>query len=97
MKIAICDDELYFRERIKKIIAAYMGEKGFQYSIDCFESGVEFLKSGYQKTAYEIIFLDINMKEIDGIETAKAIRNGMPGTYIVFVTAYVVIHWKDTD
>ena len=36
-----------------------------------------------------IIFLDIKMDKIDGIETAKRIREVEENTYIVFVTAFI--------
>jgi DNA-binding LytR/AlgR family response regulator len=36
-----------------------------------------------------MIFLDINMEEIDGIETAREIRKITKNTYIVFVTAFI--------
>lgn len=38
---------------------------------------------------YDAIFLDINMKEMDGLETAERIRKLSKTVYIVFVTAYI--------
>ena len=38
---------------------------------------------------YQIIFLDINMKQMDGIETAKNVRAYTEESFVVFVTAYI--------
>lgn len=89
LRIAVCDDEEYFRKRMKQIISEYMTVRNYDYAISCFESGESFLESGSQKFDYNIVFLDVNMKEMDGIETARAIRKLSPDTYIIFVTAYI--------
>lgn len=88
--IAICDDEEHFLSYEKKLIAGYMGDAGYQYEIDTFSSGVEFLAMGEKVSEYDIIFLDINMDDLDGIETARQIRTyAKDNTYIVFVTAFI--------
>lgn len=87
--IAICDDEEYFQKRVQQLIMNYMDEKGYKCKIDIFSSGEEMTKLGTDISKYSIIFLDINMKELDGIETAKQIRKITKDTYIVFVTAFI--------
>ena len=54
-----------------------------------FASSKEFLELGIELVQYDIIFLDINMDEIDGIVTAQKIREYSSEVYIVFVTAYI--------
>ena len=44
IKIAICDDELLFREQMQKIIATYMELHGYAYQIDLFSSGLELIE-----------------------------------------------------
>lgn len=87
--IAICDDEKYFRIREKQLIKKYMEKKACKCKIDVFHSGKEILELKKTISQYNIIFLDINMEEIDGIETAKEIRKITKDAYIVFVTAFV--------
>lgn len=89
LRIAICDDEKYFRKRMEQIVSEYMNIRNYDYAIKCFESGESFLESGSQSFEYDIVFLDVNMKEMDGIETARAIRKLSPDIYIIFVTAYI--------
>lgn len=57
--------------------------------IDTFSSGKEFVELGIEMVKYKIVFLDINMDELDGIMTAKKIRENSKDMFIVFVTAFV--------
>ena len=89
MKIAICDDEPYFSDRLKKYIMFYMREKNMNCAIDFFISGKSLLEKGFEIEKYNIIFLDINMEEIDGIQTAINIREFSQDIIIVFITAFI--------
>lgn len=88
-KIAICDDENYFIEELKQIVSDCMLEKGLVFKIDTYSSGAKFISLGIGMLQYSIIFLDINMNEVDGIMTAKKIREVSKEAFIVFVTAFV--------
>ncbi len=89
IRIAICDDEKYYCEWEKEIISAYMQKRDLPCEIDLFLSGREFLDSGGAAGGYKIVFLDVSMEGLDGIETAKLIRKLTDGVYLVFVTAFV--------
>ena len=88
-KIAICDDENYFIEELKQIISDCMLKKGLVFKIDTYSPGAKFISLGIGMLQYSIIFLDINMNEVDGIMTAKKIREVSKEAFIVFVTAFV--------
>jgi DNA-binding LytR/AlgR family response regulator len=88
-RIAICDDEYYFRQEFKDIISDYMRNKGLIFHIDTFASGEEFIALGIEMVKYTIVFLDVNMNKMDGVTAAKAIRMISKEIFIVFVTAYV--------
>lgn len=87
--IAICDDEENFLFLEKKLIQAYMKNHSYQYCINTFSSGMDFLQEINTVSEFDIIFLDINMDQVDGIETAKRIREYGSQAYIVFVTAFI--------
>ena len=89
LSIAICDDEEYFRITEKQLILKYMAGKNCECMIDMYESGKELLNLREELNQYHIIFLDVNMEEIDGIETAKEIRKITKDVFIVFVTAFI--------
>lgn len=87
--VAICEDESYFREQMKEMLLRYMRDRGVYYEIDLFQSGTELIELGIELNRYKIIFLDINMAEMDGILTAKKIREQNTEVFLVFVTAFV--------
>lgn len=89
LKIAVCDDEEYFGVRIKSIILEYMTGRNYDCIVDIFKSGKEILASYFSGINYDMVFLDINMKEMDGIQTAKEIRKLSSDVYIIFITAYI--------
>ena len=89
MKIAICDDEIYFAGKLREILMQYLEERHIDVEIELFSSGREFVELGVEMLQYQIIFLDINMKQMDGIETAKNVRAYTEESVVVFVTAYI--------
>lgn len=88
-RIAVCDDENLFAERLKELISGYMMEKGLVFEIDTYSSGEALLELGIEVVRYTVVFLDINMDRVDGIMTAEKIRKVSREVFIVFVTAYV--------
>ena len=89
LEVAVCDDEKYFLEQEKEWITKYMKNAGYKFKIDTFTSGTDFIAIDDKITKYDIIFLDINMRELNGVETAKKIRKYTKDVYIVFVTAFI--------
>ena len=88
-RIAVCDDEKCFCKTVKKYVGNYLLKKEIPFEIDTFGSGKDLIALGQDIVKYTIIFLDVNMEEIDGIKTAQKIREHSSDIYIVFVTAYI--------
>lgn len=59
IRIAICDDEKYFREKIGRLLREYSLEQKFDINVESFASGEEFL-AFEKKEMFDAIFLDIN-------------------------------------
>lgn len=89
LKIAICDDEKHDRDRIHALLCEYLESHSLNASTDLFSSGEEFLSERDNLVKYDIVFLDINMEEIDGIQTALKMRSFHSVTCIVLVTAFI--------
>lgn len=87
LRIAICDDEKIFRKNIEKTLKKYTYKRGTLCEISIFSSGKEFLDLGIDMVKYKIVFLEINMNDLDGIQIAQRIREISNGVFIVFVTA----------
>ena len=87
IKIAICDDEKQQLNILKNIISINLDLRGLDYKIYEFDCGENLLDSLSENT-YDIIFSDIEMKILDGIETAKKIRIQDKKSIIIFVTSH---------
>lgn len=86
VKAAICEDSELDRDILKKIISFLLAGKGLAYDIVSYGNGRE-LVLGYKNHPYDIIFLDILMDDIDGIETGKLIREMDESVEIVYCTS----------
>ncbi len=82
MKILIVDDEKLASSRIQRIL----GELGYE-DITVFNDSIEVL-TDISKNKYDLVFLDIQMPEITGLELANKIIDLEPQTFIIFQTAY---------
>ena len=89
IKIAVCDDEKIFADKLKKIIEKYCLGKKISYKLDSYDSGEAFLSSSLKMAEYQIAFFDINMEGINGLEAARQLRKVCKETYIIFVTAFI--------
>lgn len=89
LQIAICDDELFYQKKIQNLLARFFGRRGIEYTAAAFFSGEEFLEQCENNVRFDIVFLDISMAKVDGIQTAMRIRSFHSDTYIVFVTAFL--------
>ena len=89
LKIAVCDDEKYYRQYIKELVSEEMDSRKIVYEIDVFDSGERFIELGIEMAKYSIVFLDINMEGMDGIETIREIRKRTSDLYVIFVTAFI--------
>ena len=81
MKIAICDDEKQLRSILRQKIAANSGD----IKITEFSDGSELISS---KERFDIIFLDIEMPKLDGMETAAKLREKGVSSLMIFLTSH---------
>ncbi len=86
MRVAICDDEERFAVELKQILDTLCFEADL--CVDTFNDGIS-LELSYKKNPYDVVFLDIEMEGINGIEVAERIRKINEETYIIFVTSHV--------
>ncbi len=86
MKIAICDDSI----NDVNIIENYIDKFNKTYAeCDAYKSGEELVHTYKNKNErYDVIFLDMEMEQLNGIETANRIREIDEHVIIVFVTSY---------
>lgn len=86
LNIAICDDEECYLNELSNLINQNT-PSDIQYTLNTYESGEKLLK-GIEKDKVDILFLDIEMNGINGIETGKIIKQKNPNCIIFFVTSH---------
>lgn len=85
MQIAICDDLTECRLSVKCYASEYFKLHHIEYSIDEFKTGTDLLNAD---TSYDILFLDIELGDTNGIAVAREIQKKYKNTVILVVTAY---------
>lgn len=86
MRIAVVDDEEVFRNQISSEITRFFGRD----KVSCFlyADGSEILRALERGLQYDAIFLDIEMKDMDGMTAASGIRKIARTVPIVFLTSH---------
>lgn len=79
MNIAICDDEKIVRLQIKGLIEKQKADG----NLELYETGEELLAVGKH---FDVVFLDIQMEGMNGIDTARALREQNEETVLIFIT-----------
>lgn len=89
IKIAICDDENFYIRKVKEVITSIISRYKEGYEINEFHSGEELINC-YKKNGNrcDVVLLDIDMPGMNGIETAKKIREKDEEVLIVFLTGH---------
>ena len=76
-RIAICDDEPIICSQIEKIALDYGRRTSNSIAVDVYFSGEELYRFLEDGIYYDMIFLDIELKKLNGIDVGKKIRNEM--------------------
>lgn len=85
MQIAICDDDMFFRTELRKCLVDYKKDRRVQMDIYEFRDGNALLTSD---AVFDIVFLDYQMPNLNGMDTARQLRARNSICNIVFVTNF---------
>ncbi|WP_342437653.1 LytTR family DNA-binding domain-containing protein [Paenibacillus sp. FSL L8-0436] len=91
INIAVCDDDINEIARLQKMFARLAVCSSFDIQIHYFTSGKELLRKYKEHTpsTFQVLCLDIEMPDINGIELAQEIRNSPDfDVQIIFLTSY---------
>lgn len=86
IKTAIVEDEEVNQQLLKGYLERYSEEHGTAFSIDIYGDGLSFLE---KSRLYDLVFFDIALPNINGMETAQRLRKTDEGVSIIFVTNLV--------
>lgn len=88
-RFAVCDDDPADIEYIETLIRKWNRMAGYQIEIERFPSGEAFLFAFEEDQSYDVLFLDIEMKDLSGIDLAQKLRQLGSRIQIIFVTGYM--------
>lgn len=91
-KIAICDDEETLTEHLQALLMQYARQTGKTFSCFAFHDGTALLQN-YQPD-FDLIFMDIKMEKMNGLETAQEIRKTDSTVGLFFLTSLSQYVWK---
>ena len=79
IEIAICDDEAVIREQIQQFVKNRVPDS----RIEVYAAGEELLAAN---RSFDMVFLDIQMEGLNGMDAARALRTNKVDTILIFVT-----------
>ncbi len=89
LKIAICDNDVNFSGEFENMLYDIKKQEHLVFDLEIFGDGKELVDEICRKgKRYELIFLDIKMKEMDGLTAAKKIRQVDDLTMLIYVTSH---------
>lgn len=92
MKIAICDDESFFRNVLQKYIDEYSKNStnvnNIEISISQFSCGEDLISSYESGNTFDVIFLDVEMKNLSGVQAGHLIRKYDNNVMLIFTTSF---------
>ncbi len=94
LRIAICDDEAKALTKESRLIQELLDEKNVSYKIDTYKSAEELLSS---QALYDILFLDVEMGDLNGIDVAEKLLESKDDTFIFFITNYSIYSDRASD
>lgn len=86
MKIAICDDEKQFLDAICPLLEQWAAKNAIQLTIYCFTNGDDLI-AAHRNKCMDLIILDIIMPLLNGMDTARELRNDDQAVPIIFLTS----------
>lgn len=87
-RAAVIDDEKLDSEKIAACVGDWAGQKGVRVQVTAFPSAEAFLFAYEEDKAWDLLLLDVEMREMSGIELAKKLRKGGLRAALIFITSH---------
>ena len=88
LEIAICDDDVIFTGKTEDLLEKLGQRYKIQLDIEVFWDGQELVETIKSGKRFDIIYLDIEMKKMDGLDAANEIRMIDRESLLIYMTSY---------
>lgn len=85
IRVAIVDDEIEATDHLRTLLMRYAQDANVQFQISTYDNGVVFLE-GCRTNHYDLVFMDVDMPDMDGFQTARNWRQADSTAVLMFVT-----------
>lgn len=85
INIAILDDDISICSEIETILSKYLKRECLKFNIDIFYSGKKFVDFLKNSNKYDILFIDIEIGDLNGLDIGKYIRGILKDRYVKIV------------
>lgn len=86
MKIAICDDEIQFINELEQLLTQWADQHRIDVTLYHFTNGDDLIQA-HQTYCMDLIILDIIMPLLNGMDTARELRQDHQTVPIIFLTS----------
>ena len=89
INIAICDDDVVLTENVERLLREIAAEENISIRCEAFYDGSALIESVLdQKIYFDLVYLDIEMKAMDGIHAAQSLRDIHIPTLIIYMSSH---------
>ena len=88
LRVGICDDSQTDGAYVGSLLSRWAQERGISLHVEQFPSAESFLFRYAEEKRFDLLLLDVEMGQLDGVSLAKEIRRGNQQVQIVFITGY---------
>lgn len=85
IRVAICDDEIGTCSELENMILDHARIQALQIETEVFYSGETLFRAIKDKDKYDLVFLDIQLLQLDGVQVGKQIREQLGNEKISIV------------
>ena len=85
VRIGVVEDDPAHLQRLLDYLNRYQGKSGETFTVSVFNDGAKLVER-YQPI-YDILLMDIQMKQMDGIEAARHVRERDKEVVIIYITS----------
>lgn len=87
INIAVVDDEEILLEKTYNLIQDTV-RTNYEINVDTYMSAESFFMNNDKECKYDVVFSDIQMNDMDGIQFGIMLRERFPNIYLIFLTSY---------